>query len=94
MTDLDEYFPHGEEGSLQLDYEDACQIMKILVNRGYAVCISGGDIGDDFKVSWVYAGSSEDSKWANYDGIIFTSMDWYEDILNYYQQEVNEYEDE
>ena len=90
MTVLDEYFPHGEEGHLQLDYEDACQIMKMLINRGYAVCISGGDIGDDYRVSWVYAGSSEDSKWANYANVIFTSMDWYEDILNYFQHNEEE----
>jgi len=46
-----EKVPHGEESSLGLCEEDAISLCKILLKNGYAVCLTGGDLEDEVRVS-------------------------------------------
>ena len=82
--------PHGEEGSLQVDEEDALVLMRVLLNRGYAICITGGDMGDDWNVHWLYAGDTGNLSWANYDNVVFTNPDYIEDYPQAIQEEYEE----
>ena len=66
---------HGEEGYLDLPFEDAQTFAKILLARGYAVLLTAGDIGDDVKVSWVYAGDVDSLKVAHRGEVVFSSAD-------------------
>lgn len=85
-----EHIPHGEEGSLQCSEEDVATLIKILLKRGYAVCLTGGDIGDDVCVRWVYAGDTEDLNYANYDNVVFTNIDYLEDYPKALGQDTEE----
>ena len=79
-----EKIPHGEEGELQLDMDDAINITKILLKKGYTVLFSSGDIGDDVKISWIYAGDTGDVDYANIDNICYTHMDYLRNIYDTY----------
>ena len=72
---------NGTEGHLQLSFEDAVTVQKILVNQGYAVMMSGGDIGDTYKISWIYAGDVGSLDYANSNNIIFCSADLIEMLI-------------
>lgn len=85
-----EHIPHGEEGSLQCNEEEAIILAKLLIKKGYAVCITGGDVGDDVMVSWIYAGDTENLAWANYDNIVFTSYDYLDDYPQAVQEDMEE----
>ena len=74
-TELLEKIYHGEEGSLDLNFEDAQVFAKILLARGYAVLFTAGDIGDDVKVSWSYAGTTDSLKVAHRSEVVFGSAD-------------------
>ena len=63
----------GAEGRLQLPYEEACTLQKILISQGYVVLMADGDIGDKYEVKWVYAG---DTDYANPNQIVFASTDY------------------
>lgn len=67
---------HGEEGSINLSFEDATVVAKILVNRGYAVLFSSGDIGDDVRIDWKYAGSTEGLNTAFRENVAFGDPDF------------------
>lgn len=67
---------HGEKGSLNLDPENAQTLAKILLARGYAVLLTAGDIGDDVKVSWVYAGTPSYLNVAHRSEVVFGSADY------------------
>ncbi len=67
---------HGEEGSLDLSFEDAQTLAKILLARGYAVLLTTGDIGDDVKVSWTYAGTSDSLNVAHRNEVVFSNADY------------------
>ena len=54
--ELYDHLYNGAEGSLQLSYEDACVLQKILISNGYVVSMSGGDFDDTYQVEWVYGG--------------------------------------
>ena len=82
--------PHGEDGSLQLNEEDAIAMTKILVKNGFAVCITGGAFGDELNVSWVYAGGDDDLNWADYEKIAFFNTDYLEDYPQAYHEEYEE----
>lgn len=77
-----EHVPHGEEGSLQCTEEEMLILSRLLLKKGYAVCLTGGDFGDEIRVSWVYAGEVDALNWPDYDNIAFTSVDY----LNAYPQ--------
>jgi hypothetical protein len=79
-----ENVPHGEEGYIQFEPEEAFKLSEMLLKRGYAVCLTGGDIGDDVRVSWIYAGDTDSLMWADYDNIVFTSVDYLEDYPEAY----------
>lgn len=71
------HIPHGEDGCLQLSKEDAIDMCRILLTNGFAVCLTGGDIGDEIAVRWVYAGSnSNDLDWADYNNVAFFDVDY------------------
>ena len=73
------YLPHGEEGSLQLDERSAIILARILLKKGYAILLTGGDIGDDLRVSWLYAGDVDNLEYSNYDNVVFAPLDaWYD----------------
>lgn len=72
---------HGEEGSLQLNWDDCCALQKILLKRGYAVLITGGDIGDDYRIDWVYAGSTDNLKYADRTNVCFSSSEYLEMLI-------------
>lgn len=74
-----DHFPHGEEGRLTLNPDDAFEFAKILLRNGFAVCFTSGDIGDDIDVHYLYAGYPENLKFADYDSIVFTSSDYLDD---------------
>lgn len=66
----------GQEGSLQLSWEDCCTLQKILLKKGYAVLITGGDIGDEYRIDWVYAGDFNNLIHANREKVCFGSDDY------------------
>lgn len=74
-----DHFPHGEEGKLTLNPDDAFEFAKILLRNGFAVCLTGGDMDDDISVHYLYAGYQEDLKFADYNNIVFTSSDYLDD---------------
>ena len=85
-----EKIPHGEEGSLQLTLDEAFEISEILIKKGYAVCIAGGDIGDTVKLSWIYAGDTDNLTWADYSNIVFTHADYISDYPEAYYSMLEE----
>lgn len=84
-----EKIPHGEEGRIDLNWDDAVTWAKILNKHGYAVLLTGGDMEDAVKVSWLYAGTVENLDWADYDMVTFTSPEYLED----YPDMINEEEE-
>ena len=82
------HVPHGEEGSLECTEEEAIILTRLLVKKGYAVCITGGGFDDDVNVSWLYAGSDKDLNWANYDNVAFFNVDYLEDYPQAYYEDM------
>lgn len=66
----------GEEGSLDLAFEDAQILAKVLLARGYAVLLTAGDIGDDVKISWTYAGTTDSLNVAHRNEVVFGNADY------------------
>lgn len=67
---------YGEEGDLSLSFEDAQILAKILLARGYAVLFTAGDIGDDVRISWVYAGTVDSLNVAYRGAVVFGAVDF------------------
>lgn len=88
-----EHVPHGQEGQINLSWEDAITWAKILNKRGYAVLFTGGDIGDDVKVSWIYAGGTDNIDYADYDSVVFTSMDYIDEYPEAYYKDNDIFDD-
>lgn len=82
-----ENLPHGEESSLNLSPNDAIAFITMMLKNGYALCVTGGDIGDDWKVSWLYAGTSDNLNYPDYNNVIFSSIDYFEDYPEAYNNE-------
>ena len=82
-----EKVPHGEEGHLQLKFEDVVTLQKILLDSGYAVCITGGDFEGKYKIAWIHAGTTDNLDWADDNQICFTSIDYIEDYPEAYYRE-------
>lgn len=74
-----EKIPHGEEGRLELEEEDAVTIVRILLRYGYAVCLTNGDFGDKVRLNWLYAGDVDELDYSDYNNVVFTSPDYLED---------------
>ena len=83
----------GAAGCLSLSYEDACTIQKILISNGYAVMMSHGDIGDTYRIEWIYAGSVDNLEYANSSNIVFSHRD-YLDMLYWHDYEEDEEDEE
>ena len=82
-----ENVPHGEEGSLQLRFEDVVTLQKILLNYGYAVCVTGGDFEDEYTIAWIHAGTADNVDFADDTTICFTSINYIEDYPEAYYRE-------
>lgn len=89
--ELYEHLYHGASGHLQLSYEDASTIQKILISNGYVVLMSDGDIGDTYKIEWVYGGDVDNLKFADSNNVVFGHRD-YLDMLYWkdYKEEKKE----
>lgn len=75
-----EKVPHGEEGYLaNLDGNELMTMINLLNHKGYAVCVTSGDIGDTFNIAWIYAGDTGNLNYANYNNIAFTNIDYVDD---------------
>lgn len=79
----------GAEGRLQLPYEEACTLQKILISQGYAVLMADGEIGDKYEVRWVYAGDTNNLSYANPNQVVFALTD-YLDMLVWGDYKENE----
>lgn len=89
--ELYEHLLNGASGHLQLSYEDASTIQKILISNGYVVLMSHGDIGDTYKIEWVYGGDVDNLKFADSNNVVFGHRD-YLDMLYWkdYEEESKE----
>lgn len=86
-----EHIPHGHEGQIDLSWEDAITWAKILNKKGYAVLFTGGDMDDEpVKVSWIYAGDTDNLDWADYDKVVFTNIDYIDEYPEAYHKEYND----
>ena len=88
--------PHGEEGSLELKWDAAITVQKILIENGYAVCMTAGGFEDTYRIAWVYAGDVDNLKYADYDNVVFSSLDYLEDYPEavYHTEDDEESDDE
>ena len=68
----------GHEGSLQLSFEDCVSLQKILIQRGYAVLMTSGDFGDEYRIDWAYAGDIDNLKYADRAQVVFGSAEYLE----------------
>ena len=85
-----EHLPHGEEGSLELKWDDVVTLQKILLDNGYAVCVTGGSMDDEYRINWIFAGNIDDDlDWADYDEIVFSGIDYFNDYVEAYNDEYN-----
>ena len=84
---------YGEDTYLNLSLEEAMTISNILLNKGYAVLLTGGDYGDYVKVSWTYAGDMDNLEYADRENIIFSSSDYLNMLVfnDYEDNDVNPY---
>ena len=79
---------HGDDGHFQCSEEDAISLCRILIKRGYAVCITGGDIGDDLQVNWLYAGDGDSLDWPRYENVVFTSPDYIDEYPEAFYEDI------
>ena len=83
----------GEDGALQLSYEEACVVQKILLSNGYTVLMSDGDFEGQYKIQWIYAGDVGNLNYANSNRIVFASKDYLE-MLEWGDYEEDDWEEE
>lgn len=86
--------PHGHEGQIDLSWEDAITWAKILNKMGYAVLFTSGDMDDDVKVSWLYAADVESLDYADYDNVVFSHMDYFDEYPEAYYKENGIFDDD
>lgn len=86
--------PHGHEGQIDLSWEDAINWAKILNKKGYAVLFTSGDMDDDVKVSWLYAGTVESLDYADYDNVVFSHMEYINEYPEAYYKENGIFDDD
>ena len=85
--------PHGQEGQIDLSWEDAITWAKILNKKGYAVLFTSGDMDDDVKVSWLYAGTVESLDYVDYDNVVFTNIDYIDEYPEAYYKDNDIFDD-
>lgn len=83
---------HGEEGHLNMSFDDCKTIAKLLVDRGYAVMFTGGDLDNEYRIDWVYAGSVFNDNYAHRSEVAFGPSDAAQ-MLEYGEYEKDETED-
>ncbi len=88
-----EKVPHGEEGSINLTWEEAITWAKILEKKGYAVLITSGDVDDEINVRWLYAGDVDNLDYADYQNVVFTNPEYLEGYPDAINEECGEEED-
>ena len=90
-----ENIPYGADATLDLlDYEDASRMQKILVDNGYACLLTGGSIGETYKLQWIYSGGDEDISFSDSDKVAFFSIGYLWDYPEALQEEYEEYREE
>lgn len=72
----------GGEGFLNLEFEDAAVLANILLKKGYAILLTSGDIGDEVRIEWKYAGEVGNLKYAHRGNVAFGEPSYIEDIAN------------
>ena len=83
--ELIEKIERGDEGQIELNYEDCCTIQKVLIDNGFACLLTGGLMCNRYCLSWIYAGDANDLNYADRKNIIFSEIDYWEmlkDITN------------
>ena len=88
-----EKMPHGEEGTIELNWDDAVTWAKILNRIGYAVLLTGGEFEGEVTVRWLYAGDTDNLSYADYGKVVFSSVDVFEDYPEAYNSEYGDEED-
>lgn len=68
--------------NLNLHKEDAIEIIPMLVNNGYAVCIISGDFGDRLQLSILYAGDVENLECADVKNFVFADREYFDMLVN------------
>ena len=89
-----EKIPHGEEGSINLTWEEAITWAKILEKKGYAILITSGDVDDEINVRWLYAGDVDNLDYADYQNVVFTNPEYLEGYPDAINEEYGEEESE
>ena len=84
--ELYEHLYNGAAGQLQLPYEDACTLQKLLVSNGFVVLMSDGDVGDTYKIEWIYGGDIDNLTYADSNNVVFGHRD-YLDMLYWKEYE-------
>lgn len=79
--------PHGHEGTFSGTMEDVFDMSEILIRNGYAVLFTSGDTRGEYKIHWIYSGTPENLKYADYNEICFTSNDIFEEYLEIMREE-------
>lgn len=70
-SDLFKNIYYGEEGYFSLPFEDCASIAKILINKGYAVLFTGGELSGDYRMSWIHAGDIDNVDYAKRSNVCF-----------------------
>lgn len=81
-SELENKIVYGGEAYLNLPFEDALTLAKILLKNGYAVLLTGGDIGDDVRIEWKYAGDVGNLDYADRANVAFGAPCYIEDVAN------------
>lgn len=79
-SELENKIVYGGEGYLNLSFEDAMTLANILLKRGYAILLTGGDIGEDVRIEWKYAGYAGNLQYADRANVAFGEPSYIEDI--------------
>lgn len=82
---------NGSESYIQVEHGEVMPLIDILLNHGYAICITDGDFDNLIKLSWVYAGEPGALDYADMNNVVFSSQDYLDMLLfNGYEVDENE----
>lgn len=76
--------------NLTLYKKDAIEIIPYLINNGYAVCATSGEVADRLHLSVIYAGDVDDLDYADSTNIIFANREYFDSLVweDYEESEV------